>query len=38
VFDSIARHMGSLRIKYDWDGKMYKAKSITFDEAEPLKR
>jgi hypothetical protein len=29
--------IGSLKVKYAWDGKMYKAESITFKEAEPLK-
>ncbi len=30
-------YLGSLTVKYNWDGKMYKAESITFNEAEPLK-
>lgn len=29
--------IGSLKIKYGWDGKMYKAESVTFKESEPLK-
>lgn len=37
VFISPAGQIGGLRIEYDWDGKMYKAKSVTFKEAEPLK-
>lgn len=37
VFITPAGHIGSLRTKYDWDGKMYKAKFITFDEAKPFK-
>lgn len=28
--------IGSLKIKYSWDGKMYKAESVTFKETEPL--
>lgn len=27
--------IGNLKIKYHWDGKMYKAKSAAFSEAEP---
>lgn len=27
----------SLKVKYGWDGKMYKAESVTFKEAEPFK-
>jgi hypothetical protein len=37
VYISPAGHIGTLRIKYYWDGKMYKAKSIEFEEAEPYK-
>ncbi len=29
--------IGSLRVKYGWDGKMYKAESVTFKQAEPFK-
>jgi hypothetical protein len=29
--------IGSLKVKYDWDGHMYKAKSVIFDESEPYK-
>jgi len=29
--------IGNLKIKYGWDGKMYKAESITFKKAEPFK-
>lgn len=29
--------IGVLKVKYAWDGKMYKAESITFDKAEPNK-
>lgn len=28
--------IGSLKVKYDWDGKMYKAESVTFEKTEPL--
>ena len=37
VFITPAGHIGSLKIEYDWNGKMYKAKSIIFDEAEIAK-
>lgn len=35
VYISPAGHIGTLRITYFWNGKMYKAKSIQFEEAEP---
>lgn len=38
VYISPAGSIGTLRIKYVWDGKMYKAKSVQFDEAEPFKK
>lgn len=28
--------IGSLKVKYGWDGKMYKAESVTFEKTEPL--
>ncbi|MGE8077344.1 hypothetical protein [Peribacillus loiseleuriae] len=37
VYVSIGGTIGTLKIRYDWDGKMYKAKSVTFEEAEPYK-
>ncbi|SFA99834.1 MULTISPECIES: hypothetical protein [unclassified Bacillus (in: firmicutes)] len=36
VFISPAGQIGDLRIEYGWDGKIYKAKSVSFKEAEPL--
>lgn len=35
VYISPAGHIGTLRIKYSWDGKRYQAKSVQFQEAEP---
>lgn len=29
--------IGSLKVKYGWDGKMYKAKSVTFEKTKPFK-
>ena len=37
VYVSIGGSIGTLKIRYNWDGKMYKAKSVTFDEEEPYK-
>jgi hypothetical protein len=38
VFVSIPEaFIGSLKVKYVWDGKRYKAKSVIFDESEPYK-
>lgn len=37
VFVSIPEaSIGSLKVKYYWDGKMYKAESVTFNEAKPM--
>lgn len=36
VFVSIPEaDIGGLKVKYGWDGKMYKAESVDFREAEP---
>jgi hypothetical protein len=37
VFITPSGDIGSLDIGYKWDGKMYKAKSVNFGEAEPYK-
>ncbi|SDN49564.1 hypothetical protein SAMN05518871_105276 [Psychrobacillus sp. OK028] len=38
VFVSIPEAgIGSLKVKYGWDGKMYKADSVTFEKIEPFK-
>lgn len=35
VYVSMGGIIGTLKVQYDWDGKLYKGKSITFEEAKP---